>query len=139
MKNNLGRARRPDPSPPGPAAGPPSPFEPNSQGFCWRAHDGHDRMPPPAFLGVRVVHAKPSSSLRALAATRGRAYPCSTMRHRRCRRPPAKPGVASIQRMGAQPEQTLVESEPFVRDFSPGSTLVPGLKGFCRRGPKCSL
>jgi hypothetical protein len=34
---------------------------------------------------------------------------------------------------------TLVESEPFVRAFSPGSTLEPGLKAFRRHGPKCSL
>jgi hypothetical protein len=36
-------------------------------------------------------------------------------------------------------QRTLVESEPFVRTFSPGSTLEPGLKAFCRRGPQCSL
>jgi hypothetical protein len=34
---------------------------------------------------------------------------------------------------------TPVESETFVRSFSPGSTLEPGLKAFRRRGPKCSL
>jgi hypothetical protein len=34
---------------------------------------------------------------------------------------------------------TLVESEPFVRAFSPGSTLQLRLKAFSRRGPKCSL
>jgi hypothetical protein len=34
---------------------------------------------------------------------------------------------------------TLVESEPFVRAFSPGSTLEPGLKAFRWRGPKYSL
>jgi hypothetical protein len=32
-----------------------------------------------------------------------------------------------------------VESETFVRAFSPGSTLEPGLKAFRRRGPKWSL
>jgi hypothetical protein len=32
---------------------------------------------------------------------------------------------------------TPVEREVFVRAFSPGSTLEPGLKTFCRRGPKC--
>jgi hypothetical protein len=32
-----------------------------------------------------------------------------------------------------------VESEAFVRAFSPGSTLEPGLKAFHQRGPKCSL
>jgi hypothetical protein len=34
---------------------------------------------------------------------------------------------------------SLVESEAFVRAFSPGSTLEPGLKAFRRRGPKCPL
>jgi hypothetical protein len=34
---------------------------------------------------------------------------------------------------------TRVESEAFVRAFSPGSTLEPRLKAVCRRGPKCSL
>jgi hypothetical protein len=33
----------------------------------------------------------------------------------------------------------LVDSEAFVRAFSPGSTLEPGLKVFRRRGPKGSL
>jgi hypothetical protein len=33
----------------------------------------------------------------------------------------------------------LVEREAFVRAFSLGSTLEPGLKAFRRRGPKCSL
>jgi hypothetical protein len=32
----------------------------------------------------------------------------------------------------------LVESEAFVRAFSPGSTLEPGLMTFRRRGSKCS-
>jgi hypothetical protein len=32
---------------------------------------------------------------------------------------------------------SLVEREAFVRAFSPSSTLKPGLKAFCRRGPKC--
>jgi hypothetical protein len=35
--------------------------------------------------------------------------------------------------------RSLVESEPFVWAFSPGSTLEPGLKAFRRRGPKCLL
>jgi hypothetical protein len=33
----------------------------------------------------------------------------------------------------------LVESETFIRAFSPGSTLEPGLKIFRRRVPKCPL
>jgi hypothetical protein len=32
---------------------------------------------------------------------------------------------------------SLVEREAFVQAFSPGTTLEPGLKTFCRRGPKC--
>jgi hypothetical protein len=35
--------------------------------------------------------------------------------------------------------QSFLESRAFVRAFSPGSTLEPGLKAFRRRGPKCSL
>jgi hypothetical protein len=34
------------------------------------------------------------------------------------------------------PGSTLVESESLVHPFSPGSTLEPGLKGFCRRSVK---
>jgi hypothetical protein len=33
-------------------------------------------------------------------------------------------------------KRTLAEKETLVRPFSPGSTLEPKLKQFCRRGPK---
>jgi hypothetical protein len=45
----------------------------------------------------------------------------------------------AVENNGAQLHVTLqrpalVEMEAFVRAFSPGSTLEPGLKGFHRRG-----
>jgi hypothetical protein len=56
----------------------------------------------------------------------------------------AAPGRSSLHADAPLPRpdlmpRPLVESEAFVRTFSPDSTLEPGLKDFRRRGPKCSL
>jgi hypothetical protein len=49
-------------------------------------------------------------------------------------------GGVQVRDMGTHGSPpTPVESEAFVRAFSPDSTLELGLKAFRRRGPKCSL
>jgi hypothetical protein len=48
-------------------------------------------------------------------------------------------GRGNVRCQGSNGPGVVVESEASVRAFSPSSTLEPGVKAFCRCGPKCSL